>query len=331
MDEDHLLDVVYTKSSRLSIELFLGYINNSFKTHQEYIHKKVEKVGYMEVLFVADLNYDHHLDLIFKYFWQDEMNIAYGYGNGSFQKHTAITDIDLSGRPLLIEDLNNDTYLDLAIGSTHGKEILVHLGKQDGSFSILPDHRVGIGLYSPQIAFADLNTDGILDLVYVADKGDFMIHLGVGDGSFHRERMHSTPSKESLYKPMPCDLNGDEMVDLVLFHFGKTNLVVMLNDGNGTFRNIGFDHVYAIDMNNIKMSDMNHDTHLDIAVMHQFQRNKIKIYYGFGNGSFAASDDIVVSRDHAIESCEVGDFNGDHRLDLVTAVDGKIILLLNDC
>ena len=332
LDEDHRLDIAYAKSNRLSIELFLGYGNNSFEKHREYVHKTLEDREHMNVLFAADLNYDHHLDFIFTYFPQDKINIAYGFGNGSFQDRTVILGIDLPPVALFqMAYLNNDTYFDLAIGPTSENEILVRLGRREGGFSILPDHRMHIRFYRSLFVLADMNTDGILDLVYGADEARFMIHLGVGDGSFHRGQIHSTPLSTPLEQIIPCDLNEDGLLDLVIYHCMKTKLYVMLNDGSRTFDNIASDYIDNIDIDSIKISDMNHDNHLDIVAIQEHPNNSIKIYYGFGNGSFTTAEIITVSKHHDVDSFEVGDFNGDHLLDLVMGVDGQLIFVLNDC
>ena len=319
------------------IQLFLHYENNTFKTHHEYFYNKQEdeeeegKIS-INALFIVDLNYDHHLDLIVTHGWPNQMSIAYGYGNGSFQDHTAMSNIDrFHGAALLFEDVNNDSYTDLIIAPGREEQIIVYLSRWNSSFSVAPDYRMTIREHAWDLALGDFNTDGILDLVYGAKNGRFSILLGVGDGSFLLEQMHSTPSDEHLLKTMPSDLNEDGLIDLLIYGFPEISLGVMLNNGNGTFRNIAFDSISFHDDSNIRINDLNHDTHMDIAIISGFLNDQITIYYGYGNGSFAASEDMVHENYNRLVVLEVGDFNGDYRPDLVTAVDGNLIFLFNDC
>ena len=314
-DGDRLLDVLHHLQSVPSIQLFLGYKNNSFETHQEYVYRELEDEDdevSTHTLFVVDLNHDHHLDLVFIYDWPVRVSVAYGYGNGSFQHPDSISNPDLSHADLLLfEDLNNDTYVDLVVRFEEESKIVVYLGRQDHLFPSIRGHEMNISAYFWHMALADFNADGILDLVYGTYDGHFIIHLGVGDGSFHLKQSHPTTLGGPLVGAMPCDVNGDGRVDVIFLDYRETNFVVMLNDGNGTFRNVAFDYMNAIDRSHIQIGDMNHDTHLDIVLISDFDASKIEVYYGFGNGSFAALEGIFAVEDRVLEQLELADFNGE--------------------
>ena len=259
------------------------------------------------------------------------MGIAYGHGNGSFQQPLIFsTDEDSSGKAVAIGDLNNDTYPDLVIVPWGRQEMVVHFGRQNGVFSIEADHRIDIRMRLSDAALADFNSDGILDLAYGNERGDFSILLGVGDGSFHLEQSYATPSETLVQKTIPCDLNGDGMVDLVFSHVGEPSLVVMLNEGNRQFRSIAFPHEDEIYFNQIMIGHFDRDHHLDMAALINYGR-EIQIYHGFGNGSFATSENSIVFEEFGWGHWESGDFNGDHRLDLVTVKKGNVTIFLNDC
>ena len=335
-DDDHLLDVVYAKSETHVIELFLGYENNSFKVHEEHLYGEAIEGGVshkLMALIIADLNHDYHLDLIWRHDSKDQMDIGYGYGNGSFQNPTPISNVNSnSDTEIAIGDLNNDTYADLVAFIGDEGEIVVYLGMQNGSVSIAPNYRIDINLYPWTIVLADFNSDGTLDLVYTANDGALGILLGVGDGSFQLGQFQSTPSKEALVKATPCDVNEDGMVDIVFVGFDTSYLLVMLNDGNGTFRE-GCSHSFDADkmIRLIEVGNINNDDHLDIAIVPFSPTGIIKIYSGFGNGSFAASNVINAASGRLLRELKLGDFNGDHRTDLLTATSDALIVVLNDC
>ena len=211
--------------------------------------------------------------------------------------------------------MNNDTYIDLVIALAVEYEIIVHLGRHNGIFPLAPDHRMNVSMEPWNIVLADFSTDGILDLVYGNDNGQLGILLGVGNGSFHLEETRSIPSKEKIQIITPRDLNDDGLVDLALAHVGQSDLLVMLNEGNRTFRNIAADHIRLSASNCFQIGDLNNDQHLDVVVADDSWNKNIKLYFGFGNGSFAASYKII----------------GDDRLDLVIPAHGNRIFVLNNC
>ena len=64
-DGDHLVDLLYVRAFTPVIEVFLRYSNHSFETHQEYAIEAFEDEKILiELLFIVDLNHDHHFDLI---------------------------------------------------------------------------------------------------------------------------------------------------------------------------------------------------------------------------------------------------------------------------
>ena len=334
LDGDHRLDVVYGLSQTRMIELFLGFTNNSFKAHHQYVYKEdVEELfnNPVAALLIADVNHDHHLDLILRYAWGDNMSVGYGYGNGSFRYPTALSTIDFSSpATVLIGDVNNDTHFDFLIALGYNVQILVHLGRQDGSFSDVPDHRMKMSKFAWSLALADFNTDGIIDLAYGDDDGQVGIFIGMGDGSFQSERVHSTETKGINNRIKTHDLNGDGTIDIV-FTDGLT-FGVMLNDGRGTFRNSFFlSFIFDHSIESIEIADVNNDHHLDIAIVHYSPRGTIKIYCGFGNGSFTESEVINASATHVLRELQLADFNGDHHIDILVATNDALIFILNDC
>ena len=223
------------------IELFLGYQNNSFRAHEEYVYNKELGADDLELwhleLLIADLNHDHHLDLISKYSGRRPMDVSYGYGNGTFQDPTSLgIYVDNSVTSVVLGDLNNDTYVDFILTKRFENEMIVHLGTQNGDSPMEPNYRMNVSEQPWSVALVDLTADGILDLVFGSTSGQFGTLLGVGDGSFHREKIHPIPATGTIMQAMPCDLNEDGLADLALVYFPPSSLLVMLNEGNRTFR-----------------------------------------------------------------------------------------------
>ena len=186
---------------------------------------------------------------------------------------------------------------------------------------------------SSAASLADLNGDGIPDLAYGGDEGQFVVAFGLGNGSFQSEQVFSAASTIRFMIIIPCDLNEDGMVDLVLVERFGTRYIVMLNSGNGTFWNalyspsLFFRHIL-----DIKIGCLNDDNHLDMAIIY-INEKIMNIHFGFGNVSFAEALTVDIPGDSYPSTLEMKDFNGDHRLDLFIAFHStdEFVVVLNDC
>ena len=332
VDKDQQLDVIRIRPISSVVDLFLGYNNNSFQAHQQH-HYQPDEHDIVEELLVADLNNDDHLDLIFQYFSRQQLEISYGFGNGSFHQPTPLPTAELSQPPeIVFGDLNNDTYSDIIIFLSVEQQIIVHLGKSDGRFSASPDNVMDATVGSSTASLADFNDDGVLDLVYGGGQGKFVVAFGLGNGSFHSERIFSASSPNHFSIIIPCDLNEDGLTDLVLAAFPASQHVVVLNRGHGTFWSALYSPANSLQfIMDMKIGHLNDDNHLDMAIIH-FHKKIMKIHMGFGNGSFAAALDVPLPVKSYPSTLEMKDFNGDHRPDLLTSFSGdEFVVVLNDC
>jgi Bacterial Ig-like domain (group 3)/FG-GAP-like repeat len=176
----------------------------------------------------GDFNSDGNLDIIVPYSCPPSgLLFVAGHGDGTFA-----SPIDLNaqgaGNPL-VGDLNNDKKLDFIWGS------IVYLGNGDGTFKQLP---LTIPSGNEVIALADLNGDGILDVVSGSGLGS-MIYAGKGDGTFASTAFYTVPLPPSTYQYSFAtgDVNGDGNPDLLLGEQGGAApfLAVYFGDGHGNF------------------------------------------------------------------------------------------------
>ncbi len=165
------------------------------------------------------------------------------------------------------------------------------------------------------VAVADFNRDGKLDLVVVGDlTNNIGILLGNGDGTFQPVVNYDTggdPNNVAV-----GDFNGDGFLDLAVTDSNLSSSVsILLGNGDGSFQ----PHVdYPVEAwaHAVQVGDFNRDGILDLAIAN-FASETISILLGNGDGTFHAGTDRTTTGTPG--DLVVADFNGDGELDLATA------------
>jgi hypothetical protein len=181
----------------------------------------------------GDFNSDNHLDVIVPYaldFPAMGSGLIYvpGKGDGSFGSPVLFSQQNSSViQGVLVADLNNDKKLDLVWNGA------VYLGDGDGTFQQAP-----LGVSGTSLAIADLNGDGIPDLVMGAVPGaSGGIYAGNGDGTFQPAPFYTNSSLGGVSASIG-DVNADGHPDIVLQSNtgGSFDVInVLFGDGTGNF------------------------------------------------------------------------------------------------
>lgn len=260
---------------------------------------------------LGDFNNDGKLDLLVSYFDHGYyIALFFGNGDGTFvAPHGSLGGYDQMGT-ITLGDFNRDGNLDFTVGFNIGNlyEQGTYLGLGNGDFAFSPYDFVTV--YS-QVT-GDFNGDGILDLATSPGKTfngpPTPILLGNGDGTF-------TPASTQPTNPEAVfvgDFNGDGILDL-----GS-----LLGNGDGTFRDAPTRSQPAdlAQGPNEVVADINGDNRLDQVAG--------AVALGIGDGTFQPSFVLPLSANPV--SIAVTDFDGDGRLDVVSANDdGTLTILLN--
>ena len=226
---------------------------------------------------------------------------------------------------MLLADVYGDGNLDAITTDVGGNDLFVAFGDGKGHLSggkrLLVD-----GVDSTYIvAVADLNGDGIPDIVGTTDSGIFVI-MGEGSRNFAKAVTFGSGGQQP-YGIAVGDLNHDGIPDLVVANYGTQqngnygNVAVLLGKGDGT----SFDPpvLYPIgkyeDPSWLVLGDFNGDGNLDIAVT--TNSHAVHVMLGHGDGTFSRPRAFFASSAGA-GSIVTADFNGDGKLDLaVTSCD----------
>ena len=265
---------------------------------------------------IGDLNLDGAPDLVTVNMDSSTVSVLMGDGSGAFRPRREYA-TGTGPTAVLVGDTNQDGILDvLTLGAT---AVSVLLGNGDGSFGGATDFETGLSHGTPSFATADLNADSKLDVV-VAGFGIVSVFLGNGDGTFGARR--DVSSGGTAWSVAVGDLNGDSKPDIAFPQGGQVN--TLLGNGDGTFRSGGGASVQypgGGDPNIIAIGDFNGDNTLDL-VMTVMGPSVVSLLLGNGDGSFSGQTDYGRWSRYYGSVLAKGDYNGDGRLDLATALIG---------
>jgi hypothetical protein len=129
----------------------------------------------LSAIVTADFNGDGKLDLAVTDSVGNAVIILLGNGDGTFGAPTTIP-VGNGPDAIVAADFNNDGKIDLAVANYGDGTITLLLGNGDGTFTQAAGSPYTVGQYPYQMAVADFNGDGKLDLA-TANLGDYTVSI----------------------------------------------------------------------------------------------------------------------------------------------------------
>ena len=266
---------------------------------------------------IGDFNGDTKIDLVVTNRMTGSVSLLTGKGDGTF--NAATSPITGLSTPVGIDvaDFNGDGKLDVVVAQNGGTSFSVHTGKGDGTFNTAITQSI-TGLTSVhQARFIDVNGDGALDVVAVANGSattSLAVRLNDKAGGFTGTQPAAINIGFNLTFVSAADLNGDGKIDLALSSPNGNQVAIRTGDGTGAFSGSTNLTGVANAAQNV-IVDLDGDGKLDIAANSQTD-GKVYVWKGMGNATFGAATSYVAGG-NPIGLAAV-DLNGDGKIDLVT-------------
>ncbi len=231
----------------------------------------------------ADFDGDNDVDLVASSFTTDQVFYYENLGDGSFAAGVAYTDVPDGPFALKTADVNEDGWVDLAVGCQNADSLVILLNQGDGTLVRAFTKSVGDGIWD--LVGNDLNGDGHFDLVGVTSFNNrIQVYAGAGDGTFGQTGSFAGFFPLGVHV---ADLDGDGDIDAMSANFNSGTVGVYRNDGAG---NLTLDVTLPVERSGsyVWAHDLDLDGDLDLSVVDELSDS----LYVFFNEPVTSSPEV---------------------------------------
>jgi len=223
--------------------------------------------------------------------------------------------LDSSGHHVITGDLNSDDLDDIIVlfnrkpvgTSLSGFQVL--LSESDGSHSVLP--HVELNFKAKQIGIADLDSDGLDDLLLLNTDSQLFAFTNQGDGHFSHAERFDKPSITDISSFELAHINEDMQIDIVIA--GPSGLELLQSSGGTNYdsKMLAQQGAYSV-----KAADLNADGFTDLLFRSiSAQRDVLHLLTGDGQSNFRST--VYTSPFLNFSRIQLGHANNDNLLDVL--------------
>ena len=260
---------------------------------------------------VGDFNNDARPDLLVLNFTTVTMLLS--KGDGTFQ--TGVTyPISVNASLGAVSDLDGDGNLDVVLSNFAGNNVIVLLGRGDGTFAAPAS--VTVGSRPAGIELVMLNPTAGAEALVVVNNGsnNITVHPGDGEGGFGAATAYPVGRDPRVLAV--GDFNTDGRQDIVVTNFGDNNVAVLVNNGDGTLK-APVNYAVGVGPQAVAVGDVNGDGKLDLVVVNNTAAT-VSVLFGNGDGTFKAATTFAAGG-NLPRYVAIADIDGDGQLDLTVS------------
>jgi len=227
-----------------------------------------------------------------------------------------VSNLSPSPQSFAFGDVTGDGRDDLVVASTSSLALFVE--RADGRFfpniTLLCDSLTcPRGAAPNSVAIADVDGDGLKEIVAARGAGSISVIFGDGKGGFPAQ-IQLASIGQSLGAVHVADIDDDGDNDVLVTDIQRSLAIVLQNDGQAGF-SIGN---LAVDVQPVRIvaADANGDGTMDLVTANR-RFDTVSVLLGLGKGAFAAAASFEVGADPV--DLAAADLNGDGPAEVVTA------------
>ncbi len=301
----------------------------------------VDPGGYTSA-FAADFDGDGKMDV--GHLGEDYKQLSIFTGNGTttlsgMQALTSSLVTPMSPVWLSLQtvaDVQGKGYSSAIYYDNYTGNIETGLGDGKGNFTYvagIPSSALANLGYVEPVA-ADLNGDGMQDILLAGWDGSLSMALSNGDGTFQTPKSLGIAGACEMGYGAVGDINGDGIPDIVVAYPGDSicsptvttgsGYYVILGKGNGTYATPVF-NAYGSELYSVNIADLNGDGKADLVVddtpFYVTGDFSVDMLPGNGDGTFG--NGIVIKSDYVVSQVITGDYNNDGKQDVILLSEGE--------
>jgi len=276
--------------------------------------------GDARALVTADLDGDSDLDLAVARNGSRDVVIFINNGLGILTRLSTTYPVNGAPTSIVAADLNGDGKIDLATCNTVGHNLSLLLRNSIGSYDPSILVALNSSFFPTSVASGDIDSDGDIDLV-IAIEGPFrmIVLMNAGlDGAAHWLGFLPQSNISISIDPASVILGDcDNDADLDMVVAGDTSVLIMRNNGNGTFAS-PTSYTVPGGARSPVLVRLDDDALPDVAVVCSLF-SRLSILRNTGGGSFAAAVSYLIGS--APRWIDTADVDGDGDLDIAAVLD----------